>query len=79
MDHSKSHALKSGIAEHRCSIRNGHLKNPMAVYFKEAQHPVSSLKYSIGTERVKLPRRGGDVNKLLLQWEFHYKLWHTMA
>lgn len=75
MDNSKSRALKSGTAEHRCSIRNGHLKNPVAVCFKEAQHPVSSLKYSKGTEHIKVPRRGGDINKLLLQREsFHIYL-----
>ncbi len=61
-------ALKTRIAEHRCSIRNQDPKSPVAMHFLQAKHSVASLTYQ-GIEHVKHPRRGGDTNRLLLQRE----------
>ena len=61
-------ALKTRISEHRSSIRNQDPKSPVAMHFMSAKHNVASLKYQ-GIEHVKCPRRGGDVNRLLLQRE----------
>ena len=61
-------ALKTRISEHRSAIRNGDERSPVAMHFKLAQHPVSSLRY-IGIEHVTLPRRGGDIDNLLLRRE----------
>lgn len=64
-------ALKTCTAEHRSNIRTQDQRNPVAVHFKEANHPASSLRY-IGIEHVKLPWRGGDLNQILLQRENCY-------
>lgn len=61
-------ALKTRIAEHRSTIRNGDEKSPVAVHFKQAKHNVSSLRY-LGIEKVHYPRRGGDIDNLLLKRE----------
>ena len=61
-------ALKTRISEHRSAIRNCDERSPVAMHFKLAQHPVSSLRY-IGIEHVTLPRRGGDIDNLLLRRE----------
>ena len=69
-----SRALKTRIAEHRSTIRNGDEKSPVALHFKQAHHNVSSLRY-LGIEKVHLPRRGGDIDNLLLRrevWWIHY-------
>ena len=47
--------LKTRISEHRSAIRNCDEKSPVAIHFKEAKHPVSSLRY-IGIEQVAIPR-----------------------
>uniref|UniRef100_A0A8C1AHN9 Zinc transporter n=1 Tax=Cyprinus carpio carpio TaxID=630221 RepID=A0A8C1AHN9_CYPCA len=39
--------------------------HPVAQHFADSRHLVSTLQY-IGTEVVKYPRHGGDINKLLL-------------
>lgn len=61
-------ALKHRISEHRSNIRNHDQKSPVALHFSHAQHPVSSLRYT-GIEKVNLPRRGGDIDTILLQRE----------
>ena len=69
-----SRALKTRIAEHRSTIRNGDEKSPVALHFKQAHHNVSSLRY-LGIEKVQRPRRGGDIDNLLLRrelWWIHY-------
>ena len=60
--------LKVRIAEHRSTIRCKNMNYPVAAHFAEANHPVSSLRY-IGIEKVNVPRRGGDIEKLLLKRE----------
>jgi hypothetical protein len=40
----------------------------VAAHFVEANHPISSLKYT-GIEHVALPRRGDNMEILLLQRE----------
>nr|BAP46878.1 solute carrier family 30 member 7-2 [Cyprinus carpio] len=40
-------------------------RHPVAQHFADSRHLVSTLQY-IGTEVVKYPRHGGDINKLLL-------------
>ncbi|XP_063044279.1 uncharacterized protein LOC134438605 [Engraulis encrasicolus] len=64
-------ALKTRIAEHRCAIRNMDIKSSVAVHFKEARHNVSALKY-MGIELVKMPRRGGNIDNLLLKRELYW-------
>ncbi len=66
-------ALKTRIAEHRSSIHTNDQKNPVAVLFYSKRHNLSTLRY-IGIEHVKsrLPRRGGDVNNILLKREAYY-------
>ena len=68
-------ALKVRIAEHRSSIRCKNITYPVAAHFVEANHTVSSLHY-IGIEHVPMPRRGGDIDSLLLkrEAEWIYKL-----
>ena len=61
-------ALKTRMSEHRSDIRTKDFRNPVSLHFAEAKHCISSLKY-IGIEQVKLPPRGGDINKLLLMRE----------
>ena len=66
--------LKTRICEHRSAIRNNDERSPVAVHFKENQHPLSSLRY-IGIEHVSLPRRGGNIDNLLLKrelWWCHF-------
>uniref|UniRef100_A0A9J7YHG0 Helix-turn-helix domain-containing protein n=1 Tax=Cyprinus carpio carpio TaxID=630221 RepID=A0A9J7YHG0_CYPCA len=63
-----SRPLKTCISEHRCAIRHRDPKSPVAQHFADSRHSVSTLQY-IGIEVVKYPRRGGDINKLLLQRE----------
>ena len=60
--------LKVRIAEHRSTIRCKNMNYPVAAHFAEANHPVSSLRY-IGIEKVNVPRRGGDIEQLLLKRE----------
>ncbi len=64
-------ALKTRIAEHRSSIRTNDQNSPVAVHFNLKRHNLSTLRY-IGVEHVKVPRRGGDVNKILLKREAYY-------
>lgn len=61
-------ALKTRIAEHRSNFRTQDQRSPVALHFKEANH---SLRY-ISIEHVKYPRRGGDLNNLLLLKESFY-------
>ncbi len=63
-----SRPLKNLISEHRCAIRHRDPKSPVAQHFANSRHSVSTLQY-IGIEAVKCPRRGDDMNKLLLQRE----------
>ncbi|CAB1320281.1 unnamed protein product, partial [Coregonus sp. 'balchen'] len=44
---------------------------PVAAHFVEANHPISSLKYT-GIEHVALPKRGGNIDILLLQREAYW-------
>lgn len=60
--------LKQRISEHRSSIRNNDRKSPVAVHFHQAHHNVSALRYT-GIEQVQLPRRGGDIDNILLRRE----------
>lgn len=60
--------LKNRISEHRSNIRNHDQKSPVALHFAHAKHSVSSLKYT-GIEKVNSPRRGGDMDTILLQRE----------
>ena len=64
-------ALKTRISEHRSSIRNQDPKSPVAMHFMAAGHNVATLRYQ-GIELVKCPRRGGDLNKLLLMRESYW-------
>ncbi len=64
-------ALKTRIAEHRSSIRTNYQENPVAVHFNLKRHNLSTLRY-IGVEHGKVPRRGGDVNKICLKTEVYY-------
>ena len=66
-----SRPLKTRISEHRSAIRNHDVKSPVAVHFTKMKHTVSSL-FFLGIEQVKLPRRGGDLNTLLLKRELFY-------
>lgn len=63
--------LKTRIAEHRSNIRLNDQRNPIAVHFNALKHNLATLRY-IGIEQVKVPRRGGDVDRLLLQREAFY-------
>lgn len=63
--------LKTRIAEHRSNIRLRDEKNPVAVHFNMAKHNLAALQY-IGIEHVAIPRRGGDVDNLLLRREAFY-------
>ena len=63
--------LKTRIAEHRSNIRNRDQRSPVATHFHEAGHNISMLQY-IGIEQVKKPRRGGNIDTLLLKRESYY-------
>lgn len=63
--------LKTRISEHRSSIRTHDDKSPVAVHFNSMKHNLSSLRY-FGIEHVKAPRRGGDINNILLRREAFY-------
>ncbi len=63
-----SRPLKNRISEHRCAIRHRDPKSPVAQHFANSRHSVSTLQH-IGIEVVKCPRRGGDINILILQRE----------
>lgn len=60
--------LKQRIAEHRSTIRRKDDTYPLACHFMEMEHTVASLRY-IGIEKVETPRRGGDLDRILLQRE----------
>ena len=66
-----SRALKTRISEHRSNIRNHDKKSPVAVHFSTLKHSVSTLSY-VALEHVQLPRRGGDINSLLLKRELYW-------
>ncbi len=66
-----SRQLKTHIAEHKCAIRQHDPRSPIAQNFSKFKHSVSTLQY-IGIEAVKLPRRGGDINNLLLKREAYW-------
>lgn len=56
--------LKTRIAEHRSNILLNDQKKPIAVHFHAFKLNLSTLRY-LGIEQVKIPRRGGDINKIL--------------
>ncbi len=66
-----SRQLKTRIAEHRCAIRHQDPRSPVAQHVFKFKHSISTLQY-IGIEAVKLPRRGGDINNLLLKREAYW-------
>lgn len=66
-----SRELRTRISEHRSKIRAGDERSPVAAHFKQAGHNVSALRYH-GVERVERKRRGGDLEKRLLQQETYW-------
>ncbi|XP_078019493.1 uncharacterized protein LOC117246924 isoform X1 [Epinephelus lanceolatus] len=60
--------LKTRICEHKCSIRNHDSKSAVARHFNSYYHTTADLRY-MGIEAVKIPPRGGDQDKILLQKE----------
>jgi hypothetical protein len=52
------------------NIRTFDQRNPVAAYFMEARHIISSLRY-IGINHVNSQRMGGDTDNLLLRRELH--------
>ncbi|OCU01028.1 hypothetical protein XELAEV_18006810mg [Xenopus laevis] len=66
-----SRSVKECIKEHRGSIRN--LKagtptdTPVCRHFATRGHNQIQLKWLV-LEQVKLPKRGGNIHKLLLQY-----------
>ena len=64
--------LKQCIAEHRSSNTCKNIDYPVAAHFVDANHPISSLKYT-GIEHIALPRRGGNIEILLLQREAYWR------
>lgn len=63
-----SRALKTEITEQRFAIHNDDVKSHVAVHFNRAHQHISTLRYT-GSEAVKSPRGGGDVDALLLRRE----------
>ena len=63
--------LKVRICEHKCAIRNQDEKSSVARHFNSANHSISDLRF-FGIEVVKMPKRGGDRDRLLLQRECYY-------
>ncbi|CAB1328136.1 unnamed protein product, partial [Coregonus sp. 'balchen'] len=59
-------SLKTRISEHHSNIRTGETKNPVAVHFVQAGHPITSVRY-IGMEMVKMSSRGGDIERKCLE------------
>ena len=74
-----SRELRTRISEHRSRIRNGDERSPVAAHFKAAGHNLNTFRY-LGVEKVERSRRGGDIEKKLLQRETYwiYKL-NTMS
>lgn len=74
--------VKTRIIEHNSSIRRKDEKSPVARHFNEAGHPVSSLAYTV-LEHVTPARRGGDLERRLLQrecfWIFSLKTVHPLG
>ena len=64
-------ALKTRITEHRSAIRRKDPSSPVAVHFASPGHDESSFSY-MGIEAVKRPRRGGDLDNLLLKRELFW-------
>ena len=64
-------ALKTRITEHRSAIRRRDPSSPVAVHFNKEGHTASSFHY-MGIEAVKCPRRGGDIDTLLLRRELFW-------
>lgn len=67
-------SLKTRLSEHKSAIRRGDITSPVARHFMEKNHTVQELK-CIGIEQVHTPRRGGNLDKMLLQreafWMYH--------
>lgn len=63
-----SRELRTRISEHRSKIRSGDERSPVAAHFKKAGHNVSALRY-LGVEGIVRQRRGGDLERRLLQRE----------
>ncbi len=60
--------LRTGICEHKSSVRNRDEKSSVARHFIAARHDVCSLRFQ-GLETVKPLKRGGDRDRALLQRE----------
>ncbi|KAL2101113.1 hypothetical protein ACEWY4_002874 [Coilia grayii] len=63
-----SRPIKTRIIEHNSAIRRRDDKAPVAQHFMEAGHPLSSLSFTV-IEHITHARRGGDLNRRLLQRE----------
>lgn len=61
-----SRQLKVRLSEHKSSIRRKAHKSPVAKHFDDFTHNIHSLR-CVGIEKVLVGRRGGDINKKLLQ------------
>lgn len=61
-------ALRTRILEHLSAIRRCDATSSVSQHFQLAKHAISDLKF-LGIERVLPKRRGGDVDKKLLQRE----------
>lgn len=61
-------ALRTRILEHRSAVRRSDEVSPVARHFQEAGHSVADLKFW-GVERILPKRRGGDLDRTLLQRE----------
>lgn len=63
-----SRSLKIRIGEHKSAIRRKDITSPVAKHFAENGHSVDQLQ-CIGIEKISQPRRGGDLDRKLLQRE----------
>ena len=63
-----SRKLRLRLNEHRSNIKRADINSPVARHFAELNHKTSDLK-CIALEQVRLNRRGGNIEQLLLQRE----------
>lgn len=62
------------IVEHRSSIRELHFSLSVAKYFWSAGHRGSQLRFTV-MEGVNTPKRGGNLVRLMLEWELFWINW----
>ncbi|XP_069492437.1 uncharacterized protein [Ambystoma mexicanum] len=62
---------KTRWSEHKSNIRTAAIKSPVSQHFKKERYNIAQIRFII-LEQIKMPRRGGNIHKMLLQKETYW-------